>query len=508
MKIKNIIFQHSTQAIARTDIFANACRELQTNYGYNVVLTYNGPIIKGIDDINNEHFETWLQGNKDIVARVNLSELERKYSRSNLWQPAAIERNLTDYSFIGSALAKSDYRIEEIEWYLKALILFYEYVIMKHRIQAAFNIVSDNIHNRIVQELSRSINIIPFAIGRGVYWFDEMFYLNTDLNYGSKLLSEKYKEISDTGTLASGLEFSKIEEHIRMMRETSANSARPSIIYSKSVGTTLRNALKTIRHNYMLMTPKRPAINESNHKMQIAPAFFSLLARIYNIFWMRRNVINRNLPEKPYVFFPLHYQPEATILGASPGWLDQLALVRLLSFSLPSGFRLVVKDHPYIGGSRKPSFFKDIMDLKNVVLLDDRVNSRTIINHPNCQLLATIGGTAGLEGMLFGKPVLIFGRTYYDCMKTLIRPPCELNEMPAFMKDLLVHEKYHAAEDIMKDAKMFLSAWLSIMKPVGEATPTAPINRLAAAKDWAKVVNDLVKQIEESDLYEIKDGTK
>lgn len=508
MKIKNIIFLYSTQAHSRTDIYTNACHDLKSTYGYNVVFTYNGAVIKGIDGINSEHFETWLRGNRNAVEMVVLSDFEKKYRRSNFWRPAVIERNLTDYSFIGNAFAKSDYRIDEIEWYLKALILFYEYVIEKHRIQAAFNIVSDNIHPQILYELSRSIPIIPFAIGRGIYWFDDMFYLQTELNYTSRLLAEKYKEIAYASSRASNFDLSIVDEHLRMMRETCTRSARPTVIYSKSVGTTLRNALKSIRRDYMWITLRKPAINESNYKVQFTPVCFSLLARIYNISWIRRNITNYNLPCESYVFLPLHYQPEASILGASPGWLDQLGLVRLLSSSLPSGFRLVVKDHPATGGMREPAFYRNIMKLKNVLLLDDRVNSRAIINHPSCRLLVTIGGTTGFEGMLFGKPLLILGRAYYDCMKTLVRPPPDLNEMPNFMKDLLIHEKYYLAEDIINDARMFLAAWLSIMKPVGKATTPDPMNRAAAGKDWARVMNELVKQIEESGLYEITDANE
>lgn len=501
MKIKNIIFSYPTQAVSRTDIFVNACRELKNKYGYNVVLTYNGPIIKGIDDIDYEHFETWLLSNKDLVQTASLIDLEKKYSQSNFWQPVVIERNLTDYSFTEHVFPRSQYKISEIEGYLKALILFYAQVIEKYKIQAAFNIVSDNIHSRVIQELSKSTSVIPFAIGRGIYWFDNMFYLNTSLNYGSRLLEEKYRGLSERTAQMSNSDLSRMEKYLYKIRENSASVVNPRMIYSKSAVTIMKNALKTIIGNHKPLALRKPSIIESNYKLQISVIFFSLTKAINNICWMRRNVVKRDLPHEPYVFLPLHYQPEASILGASPGWLDQLGLVRLISSSLPSGFRLVVKDHPAIGGLRRSAFYMNIMDLQNVVLLDDRVNSRVIMNHPGCRLLVTNGGTAGFEGMIFGKPLLIFGRAYYDCMKTLIRPPADINEMPNFMKDLLIHEKYPAPEVIENDVKAFLSVWLSIMKPVGEALPGASSDKLGAAKDWARVVDDLVKQIVESRLY-------
>lgn len=499
MKINNILFLYSTQTLSRTKIYTMACRELHNVYGYNVVFTYNGPIIEGIDDIRNEHFETWLRKNTDSINMVSIVDLEKKYRRSNFWQAAVIERNLTDYSFLGGAFAKSDYGLNEIEWYLKALVLFYEYVIAKYEIQAALQIVADNIHQHVIYELSKSVPILPFAIGRGVYWFDDRFYLQTDLNYGSKPLLDKYHQFVSEGDQAANPNLSTVDEHVRTIKETPPSSARPKIIYSKSAGTTIRNALETIKENYKWISLRRPTIADSNQKIQLVSAFLSLIARLYNISWMRRNVTNRSLPSEPYVFFPLHYQPEASILGASPGYRNQLGLARLLSGSLPSGFRLVIKDHPHIGGLRKPAFYKNIVDLKNAVLMDDRMDSRTIINQPNCQLMVTIGGTAGLEGMLFGKPLLIFGRVYYDCMKTLIRPPADLNDMPSFMKQLLIEKSYPSADDIANDAKIWLSAWLSIMKPVGKATSRLQGDRTTAGRDWARVVNDLIKQIEASD---------
>lgn len=501
VSITNIIFSYPTQAVSRTDIFVNACRELKKRYGYNAVLTYNGPLIKNTKGIDCEHFETWLFSNKDIVAKTSLIDLEKRYGKSNFWQAAVIERNLTDYSFTGNDFSASGYKISEIEWYLKALVLFYEYVIKKYSIQAAFNIVADNIHNRVIEELSKSLNIIPFAIGRGLYWFDDMFYLNTGLNFGSKLLEKRYQDVLNGNLSVLGPDLPMIEKHINEIREKTANSVKPNIIYSKSLTTILINAAKTAAENYRLVTIAKPSISESNYKYQFFTAVISLFRVARNIVWMRRNVIRRTLPTEPYVFLPLPYQPEATILGSSPGWLDQIGIIRLLSAALPSGFRLLVKDHPAIGGLRKPAFYKSIMELKNAILLDDRVEARSIINDPNCKLLATNGGTTGFEGMMFGKPLLIFGRAYYDCMKALIKPPADLNDMPVFMKEILLNEKRSSPEKVANDAKIFLTAWFSLMKPAGKAVPEASGNSLDIAKDWARVVDDLIKQITESNLY-------
>ena len=88
-------------------------------------------------------------------------------------------------------------------------------------------------------------------------------------------------------------------------------------------------------------------------------------------------------------------------------------------------------------------------------------------NAPNCALVATIGGTIGLEAMLSGKPVLMFGRVYYDCMDTVLKPPNDLNDLPQFLKRILVLGQHPRSEEITSDVRTFLAAWVSIMTPAG-----------------------------------------
>ena len=230
------------------------------------------------------------------------------------------------------------------------------------------------------------------------------------------------------------------------------------------------------------------------------PAVKSYAVRLRNLAAMRRIVRRKDLPAEPFVFCPLHYQPEATLLGASPAWLDQLALVRLLSASLPAGHRLVVKDHPVIGGTRAPAFYRSVRQLPNVVLLDERVSGRWIARARNCSLVATIGGTVGLEAMLFGKPVLVFGRVYYDCMDTVLKPPSDLNDLPQFLKRILILQQHPRADEITGDVRTFLAAWISIMRPAGKATYWAQEDEVGAGRDWARLVHEMSEQLRTAEL--------
>lgn len=490
----SILFLFPTQAVAsRRRVYPEACRALARNYGHKVVFCYNGPVLDGLDGLTVEHFDTWVEAHRDEIDAANLPELEARYPQSNLWRSAVVERNLTDYSYIGASTMASNYNIEEIEWYLKALVLFYDGVLERHGIDVAFNHVSDNIHAHVVFELATSKGVLPLAVGRGLYWFDEMTYPQTEQSFGSGVLRARYRQLRD-GIIQKEPN-AWLEGEIDNFCAVEARSERPNIIYDKSVWGITRNAVRALRSNVAFLTWGRPSILDSNLKMGAAAAFRAYVARSWNLAAMRVIANNRDLPAEPFVFFPLHYQPEAALLGAAPGYLDQLALIRLLSASLPAGYRLVVKDHPVTGGTHGPSFYRGAKALKNVVLMDERLSGRVITRSPNCRLVATIGGTAGLEAMLFGKPVMMFGRAYYDCVDTLVRPPADLNDLPIALKRVLIGGEHESAEVIEADGRTFFYAWLSIMSHAGKATYWAQDDYKAAASDWAKLVHDMLQQV-------------
>ena len=501
MSKANILFLYATQATStRKWIYVEACRELTRAYGHKVVFCYNGPKIAGIEDLRVEHFESWVDQNHDRIQRESLRALERRFPQSNLWRSVVIERNLTDYSYVGASSMSSTYSLPEIEWYLKALVLFYDYVFDRYEIDVAFNQVSDNIHAHVVYELARSKEILPLSVGRGLYWFDDMIYPQTELNFGSDALRDRYRFLRTNCGSSSAERNEWLEQQIVKFCSTEASEKRPNIIYSKTIWTMTMNALLGLRESFGNLRILRPSVLESNLYLSFWATIKAYVVRCWNLGASRLVRRARSLPEDPFVFLPLHYQPEAALLGASPGYLDQLALVRLLSASLPAGYRLVVKDHPVTGGTHGPAFYRSMKKLGNVVLMDEGVSGRVITRAANCALVASIGGTVGLEAMLSGKPVLLFGRTYYDCVDTLLKPPGDLNDLPLFMKRTLVFGEHPRSDEIAADGRTFLTAFLSIMTPAGKATYWAQDDTMGAGRDWARLVHELILQVKSAEV--------
>jgi len=150
-----------------------------------------------------------------------------------------------------------------------------------------------------------------------------------------------------------------------------------------------------------------------------------------------------HLPSEPYVYFPFHLQPEATTVPLGGCLWDQFNLVRLLVDCLPSGWKLVVKEHPQMfrydrrwPRSRSLRFYEDLIQAPNVVLLGMGVSSLEASR--NAEVVATVTGTVGWEALNLGKPVIAFGFPWYHSFPgvTLVQAIANPRE---YLRDYLHH---------------------------------------------------------------------
>jgi len=161
-----------------------------------------------------------------------------------------------------------------------------------------------------------------------------------------------------------------------------------------------------------------------------------VLRKRYLNFFINRNLTKDVDKTKPFIYFPLHSEPERTLLIAAPFYTNQLEVVTHLARSIPVGYKLYVKDHPVspLKGYRKTSFYKEIMNHPNVVLLHPSVKREDVL--PFCSLVATISGTAALEAALFGKPSIVFADTVFDMLPSVFRVKA-IEELPQLLKTAL-----------------------------------------------------------------------
>ena len=108
------------------------------------------------------------------------------------------------------------------------------------------------------------------------------------------------------------------------------------------------------------------------------------------------------------VYFPLHHEPEISLLSASSEFNNSMELIAWVSKSLPANILLVVKEQPYSYGIRSKNYYDNLRRIGNVVLAHPATTSWQWIK---CSVLVTtFVGTAGLEAVFHDKPVLSAGK--------------------------------------------------------------------------------------------------
>lgn len=127
------------------------------------------------------------------------------------------------------------------------------------------------------------------------------------------------------------------------------------------------------------------------------------------------------------VFFPLQYEPEASMTYAAPTISSQQGLVRKIMDSLPPGVLLVLKEHPNQLGALKLSRWKFVWDVPGVIPLHGSVNARDIIGISYA--VFTISSTAGFEAAVMGVPTIVFTECHYNNLPAvmLVDKPCNLD---------------------------------------------------------------------------------
>jgi hypothetical protein len=113
------------------------------------------------------------------------------------------------------------------------------------------------------------------------------------------------------------------------------------------------------------------------------------------------------------VFYPMHFEPEATLFYMSTYYDNQFALVENLLKCLPENEFLVVKEHPAQAGYLMQKKWRNLRNrFPNLRFIMAEVSSKEIILR--AKTVVTLVSTAGFEATILGKPVIVLGKIYFD----------------------------------------------------------------------------------------------
>ncbi len=160
--------------------------------------------------------------------------------------------------------------------------------------------------------------------------------------------------------------------------------------------------------------------NEDRHDYDyIHPAWqnIDLLTRKLRNLRGNNDLYDRVDLNEPFAFFPLHYEPELSLLVLAPQFTDQIQVITQVAKALPAGMPLCVKEHPAMVQFRPRSFYERLKKIPNLKLLPPTLSSFQVT--PKAKIVATITGTVGWEACLFGVPVISFGRQNFNTLSNV-----------------------------------------------------------------------------------------
>jgi hypothetical protein len=151
---------------------------------------------------------------------------------------------------------------------------------------------------------------------------------------------------------------------------------------------------------------KRPPGSSSLHPWYFARAYArqramkSLLRPFY-----------RGIGDRPFVFFPIHAGFDAQISIRAPQWENQLALVEHIASSVPYGYELAVKEHPFeVGALPAARLARLLRRHPEIRMLEPSIHAHAVLRR--CDAVATVNSTTGYEA-LFKRPVVTLGHGPY-----------------------------------------------------------------------------------------------
>ncbi len=224
------------------------------------------------------------------------------------------------------------------------------------------------------------------------------------------------------------------------------------------------------------------------------PAYF-LRSVCSPLFWRRKWRQHRTattydrfteIPDlsQPYIYVPLHMQPEATTCPMGGVYTDQELMVQVLAAHLPVGVRLYVKEHPAQGEMcRSTAFYEALHAIPSVTLVPRHFSTFALRDH--ALAIASVTGAACFEGLFHEKPALVFGHQFFQYAPGVFRIRSSEDCAQAF-RVIMEKKRVHT----VRDMRIFLKAIEETTKPYAGAPPCPhmPLTKDEKAIGMGKVI--------------------
>ncbi len=332
---------------------------------------------------------SFVQKEWNKIDENELSLIESKYECSPIWQ----------YIYTDRFLIKADYQYATKM--TVALFRFFEQLFSENEYQFYYDETIATLQSYAAYLVGKEFNVTYIgqmnfrkAETTNHYFFTDPYQhmFGFDPDYVSKQFS---KEI-----------IAKAEDYLTRFESSTGTSAIMSYVKTKP-----KFEIKWIVYAMYLYINKEyhnpfDYMNYKYYRYFLERFFFYFKYRIEKKYYS-----NPNLKCK-FVYYPLHYQPEASTIVCAQKYEKQLFFIDSIAKSLPADTKLYVKEHYALLGHRDVTFYKQLKMYPNVVMVDPFFSSMELIK--KSQAVITLTGTAGWEAMLLRKPVILGGHIYFD----------------------------------------------------------------------------------------------
>lgn len=406
-------------------------------------------------------FAAWVRG-RGQPDEAEIGRLRRDYGEVNWSEVVAAERAFTDYSMLLGAAGE---RREDAAYVLRLvanIATFIERILTEVGVRAMVCQTADTLFSLIAFRIAAHYRIPVYAICPA--WLLEPgaagggFFVNNEF-----LESERMIE----GGRRLGLRALDPDEVARAdrLRAAITGFAGKTAFGAKNKG--VRAGMTALSPNlrglfgYLLANARR---DRNVEYVKIDP-WRKLRANLLRL-WRKRATARWMGPKSTdaipprSVFFALHYQPEQSTLAQNIWQVNQVACVEDISKSLPLGYTLVVKEHPWGRGNRPLWQYRHMSRLYNVVFCD--APAKEIVRRVDAVVVGT--GTIGIEAMALDKPVIALGRSFYTHGDLVYRAD-SARDLPEILKRILVDGDFAAQADRETRLRRFLLAYLDAMIP-------------------------------------------
>lgn len=349
-------------------------------------------ILSKIPNAKVREVSSFIKRNWNQYSLEKLSYYETKYNCEPIWEYIYTDRFLINQDY--------DYCVKMTV----GLFHFFEDIYCKEKVNYYYD-----------ETIATLQTYISFLVGKfyGVKYISQMtargldsthhFFLNDpyqynmnfDKNYKNKSYNNKVKEIAEN-----------------YLDEFETKNFKPeNMLYTKT------KPKLSLKHFFVPILWLRNRVNSKLNDKYSYMYYKGYNRTFDSIIFLIRYQLSKKYYNKPdynikFVYYPLHYQPEASTIVCAQKYEKQLFFIDSWAKSLPSDTVLYIKEHYAVLGHRSMSFYKELSKYPNVVLIDPLEDTFKLIK--SAVAVTTLTGTAGWEAMLLRKPVFVAGNVLYD----------------------------------------------------------------------------------------------